>query len=182
MAPIALLCLALTACTHTQTPTQATTPPSTAAQTSFPVVSQPDKSGFAFAQPGFLSNGEVSLQKAGEARIEYKSSHTENVAWCVTDPQVVSGMQLEGLSCDDDFFKDKALLFVRITTSSGSAMLDLSKAVLVGDDRLEVVYTCQMPQIGTADMCTKLLWAEVDRSLAQYRWSVYGSVEGGQRY
>ena len=76
---------------------------------------------------------------------------------------------------DDAFFKDHALVLVQESVSSGSVEVGIESVSLKADHTAVVALTHQGPgegQVGTADMATWLLWAEVDTGLGDYQWTV----------
>lgn len=76
---------------------------------------------------------------------------------------------------DDAFFKDHALVLVQESVSSGSVEVGIESVSLKADHTAVVTLTHQGPgegQVGTADMATWLLWAEVDTGLEDYQWTV----------
>ena len=76
---------------------------------------------------------------------------------------------------DDAFFKDHALVLVQESVSSGSVEVGIESISLKENHAAVVTLTHQGPsegQVGTADMATWLLWAEVDTGLEDYQWTV----------
>uniref|UniRef100_UPI001C9E8AF7 hypothetical protein n=1 Tax=Klebsiella pneumoniae TaxID=573 RepID=UPI001C9E8AF7 len=68
---------------------------------------------------------------------------------------------------DEAYFVEKALVVVYETVSSGSVQVDIASI-----DGGVVTLSHEMSgNVGTADMATWLLWAEVDAGL-DYTWSV----------
>ena len=79
---------------------------------------------------------------------------------------------------DNNFFDSKALVLVKYTVSSGSTQLSLSSATRVSN-MVSVHVDAQSAGMGTSDMATWLLWAEVDKSLSDCQWVLDGASGAG---
>lgn len=72
-------------------------------------------------------------------------------------------------SYEESFFEDKALVFATITVTSGSTKLSFGDAKVVNNVVLLGIKT-ERPTLGTNDMATFLLWAEMDQKYADCTW------------
>ena len=72
---------------------------------------------------------------------------------------------------DEEFFREHALVLVTETLGSGSIQVDISAITVLGNTATVHLSRYQPGDVGTADMATWLLWAEVDRDLP-YQWTV----------
>lgn len=71
----------------------------------------------------------------------------------------------------DEYFEGKALLMARISVRSGSDRPSF-KSVMFKEGRALVTLKYYAPKIGTCDMATYLIWAEMDRKYAGYDWEI----------
>lgn len=138
-----------------------------------PAVSQkPSQSGFAGGGTGAVGSNTVTLESPQQLRIAYQQG-TPNSITCVSSVDQLKTYGLYGseklASYDDSFFDSKALVLVKYTVNSGSAQLSLGSATQVSN-MVSVRIDTQSSGMGTADMATWLLWAEVDKSLSEYQW------------
>ena len=77
---------------------------------------------------------------------------------------------------DASYFETGALLVVVETVSSGSVRLEIDRVICQGDTATVKLSRSMSGDVGTADMATWLLWAEVSRELA-YNWVLEGSAQ-----
>lgn len=115
---------------------------------------------------------DVSFGNVGKVRVAYTINRS-SVQYVTS----VAGLpQCEELAkYDEAYFKDHALLVVYETVGSGSVEVGIS-AIHADGGIAAVTLSHEMPgQVGTTDMATWLIWAEVDKDL-DYRWEVTNPV------
>lgn len=115
---------------------------------------------------------EISFQNVGKVRVAYTINRSS--AQYVTSAAGVP--QCEELAkYDEAYFEDHALLIVYETVGSGSVEVGIS-AIHAAGVAASVTLSHEMKgQVGTTDMATWLIWAEVDKDL-DYRWEVANPV------
>jgi hypothetical protein len=111
---------------------------------------------------------ELTIQNTGKRRVTY-TVKISSVHYYTAPTQLPNYPEL---ACyDEEWFRDHALVVVFETVSSGSLTVDIQKInVQNGAASVELTHNDQ-GGIGTADMTTWLLWAEVERGL-HYTWTV----------
>ena len=111
---------------------------------------------------------DLAFQSTGKKRIAYTVKIS--AAHYVSSPAQLPGYP-EFEEYDDEWFRDHALVLVYETVSSGT--LSVNIAGITAQDGVAAVELSHHAQngIGTADMTTWLLWAEVDTDLS-YTWTV----------
>lgn len=121
--------------------------------------------------PGTVKPGQpLKLDGTNKLRIRY----TENVSSVI---YITSADQLpdyeELKEYDDAYFENHALVLVTETVSSGSVRVDIAGIQRSGGDAFVVLSRQGFASgvIGTSDMATWLLWAEVEAGL-DCRWTV----------
>ena len=151
-------------------------------------IDQSVRSHFRKAQPERLrrrrhrSRGQpVRLENSGKLRIAYQQGAGNSVT-CVSSVDQLNRFGLYGsdklAAYDKHFFDSKALVLVKYTVSSGSTQLSLSSATRVSN-MVSVHVDAQSAGMGTSDMATWLLWAEVDKSLSDCQWVLDGASGAG---
>ena len=108
--------------------------------------------------------------------IPFANQRRKRIAYTVRQHGVTyisSGENLPGYEelsvYGEAFFKEKALILVRETVTSGSARVSIRSICL--DNNVGIVtLSHEAPKIGTSDMATWLIWAEVDRGMDGCRW------------
>ena len=130
------------------------TEPSGTAETTLPT-----DTGIALPGDG---SAPLGLGQFGKLRLTYTGNRS-GVRY-VTDPsQLPDYPELEGY--DENYFRDRALLLVTETVSSGTVNVKI-QSVVVENGVATVILDHQVPTgLGTADMATWLLWVEVDAGL-----------------
>lgn len=98
----------------------------------------------------------------GRIRIAYTGNRSY-VRYITSVEELPDEAELEGY--DEAFFASQALVIVVETVSSGSVELEIADIRLEGDTASVSVRRTMAGEMGTADMATWLLWAEVDRDL-----------------
>ncbi|MBE6974588.1 MAG: hypothetical protein E7436_03760 [Ruminococcaceae bacterium] len=110
----------------------------------------------------------VTVYAKGKCRIPY-TVRISAVHYFTSPDQLPDCPELEDY--DADWFRDHALVVVYETVSSGSLAVDI-RDIRVEDGRAAVELSHDVQgNLGTADMTTWLLWAEVDGDL-RYTWTV----------
>lgn len=157
-------------------------------ESSMPVVSpsaavtqKPSQSGFASGGTGAVGSQSVTLSNSDKLRITYQQGAANSVT-CVTSVDQLKNYEQYGsdklAAYDDSFFDSKALVLVKYTTNSGSIQISLDNATRVSD-MVSVHVDAQSSGMGTSDMATWLLWAEVDKSLGDCQWVLDGASSTG---
>lgn len=114
-------------------------------------------------QEALTSDG-LALGDTGCVRVAY-DSNISSVRYITSVEQLPDNEALAAY--DEAYFAEKALIVVYETVSSGSVKVGIAS---VKDGAVTLSH--DMPgDVGTADMATWLLWAEVDAGL-DYTWSV----------
>lgn len=105
----------------------------------------------------------VAFENTGCVRVAY--SNISSVRYITSADQLPDHEALAAY--DDAYFAEKALIVVYETVGSGSVKVGIESI-----DNGVVTLSHDLPgDVGTADMATWLLWAEVDAGL-DYTWSV----------
>lgn len=142
---------------------------------------KPSKSGFADGSTGAVGSQSVPLEGSGKLRITYQQGAGNSVT-CVSSVDQLNRFGLYGsdelASYDDSFFDSKALVLVKYTVNSGSTQVSLGKATQVSN-MVSLQVDTQPAGIGTSDMATWLMWAEVDKSLSNCQWVLDGASGTG---
>lgn len=117
------------------------------------------------ALPGSDST-DLALGGTGRLRIAYTGNRS-GVRY-VTDPSQLPDNP-EFADYDEAFFQERALVLVTETVTSGSAKVEI-QSITVENGTAVVTLSHEMPTgLGTADMATWLLWAEVEAG-QDYTW------------
>lgn len=117
-----------------------------------------------------VSGVSLDFANADNARITYTTN--QNSVLYITSEEELSAYDVAALDAyDEAFFREKALVLVKETTSSGSAKVGMQSIVMDGST-ISVTLSYETSKIGTADMATWLVWAEVDKGLEDYQWTV----------
>lgn len=148
--------------TETQAPT--TVPAETAPEL---VVTLPGGEGLAFANPG-------------KVRIDYTGNRSY-VKYITSPEELPEEEALAGF--DAAFFERSALLIVVETVGSGSVKLEIESIQVSGGTASVSVKRSMSGDVGTTDMATWLLWAEVDKGL-DYEWTLKNASQlpMGEKY
>ena len=121
----------------------------------------------------------ISLGEQGKARITYTGNR--NYVKYITSADMLAGYDIDALAAyDEAFFRDHALILVCETVGSGSVQLAIDGAYKNGE-QISVVLSHHMPgDVGTADMATWLLWAEVTPGLENCQWELHNAAQPSQ--
>lgn len=113
----------------------------------------------------------VAYGGTGKARTAYRGR--ENSAVYISSAEELKKYaEAEGLEkYDDSFFQDHALVLVKDTVNSGSVKIEIQSMKMDGDN-IWITLSRSSASMGTADMATWVLWAEVDTGLEGYAWKV----------
>lgn len=136
--------------------------------------------------PGFTIGGteaageSLDFANPGCARIPYEGNRSY-VKYVTGVEQLPDGEALAGY--DAEFFENRALVVVCETVSSGSVRLEITGITVDGENAFVTVKRSVSGEVGTSDMATWLLWAEVDQGLA-YNWQIENgsALPGGEKY
>ena len=131
--------------------------------------------------PGTEDGLALDFENPGKVRMEYQGNRSYvRYITCVEELPAEEALA----AYDEAFFAEHALLLVVDTVTSGSIRVELGSIVLVGDTAL-VRLTRELPgEVGTDDMATWLLWAEVEKGL-DCSWELEGKAEqfpGSSKY
>lgn len=141
---------------------------------------KPSKSGFT-GGTGAVGSQSVTLEGSDKLRITYQQGVGNSVT-CVSSVDELNRFGLYGsdklAAYDNNFFDSKALVLVKYTVNSGSTQLSLDSATQVSN-MVSVHVDAQSSGMGTSDMATWLLWAEVDKSLSDCQWVLDGASGTG---
>ena len=114
----------------------------------------------------------ISFTNPGTLRISYTTNRCS--AQYITDPsQLPDYAEFSGY--DAAFFKEHALLLVTDTVGSGSTQISIGSVVINGSTASVTLLRTTPGDVGTADMATWLLWAEVPAGL-DLTWEVANPV------
>ena len=158
-----VLMLVLTGC---QAPAGETAPASETApapetqETTFPTLPE---SGF-HSDPvlGALEGEELPFENAGKVRLTYEGNRSY-VLYVTSVDQLPKEGSWTGY--DESYFETKALLIVVETLNSGSVQVDLEAIRVNGDTAGVHISRTMAGEVGTTDMATWMLWAEVEAGL-----------------
>ena len=110
----------------------------------------------------------LAFANPGKVRIAY----TGNVSYVKYITSVEQLPDVEALAgYDAEYFENHALLIVVETYSSGSMQVELEDIRVSGDTAVMSLKRTMDGEVGTADMATWLLWAEVEKGL-DYTWCI----------
>jgi hypothetical protein len=129
---------------------------------------------------GGLTGDELPFSNAGKVRLGYEGNRSY-VRYVTSVDQLPAEGSWTGY--DESYFETKALLIVVETLGSGSVELEL-EAIRVSDGKASIVIGRTMSgEVGTADMATWMLWAEVDKGL-EYEWTLANATQlpEGEKY
>jgi len=162
---ICILGLLVSGCQHTQQ----TPPQGAAATTSAPTIPQT----IGTTQPGFIDlPGQLSLKNEGKLRISYNGNRSS--VQYITDPAQLPDHEVFS-SYNAAFFENNALLLVTDTVGSGSTQISIDSVIIDGNTASVTLLRTMPADVGTTDMATWLLWAEVPGGL-ELHWQVANPV------
>ena len=122
-----------------------------------------------------LPGSPLSIYAQGKTRITY--THNQNYVRYITSPAALDHYGIDALKqYDETFFEKKALVLVCETVTSGSLQVSIDQ-ILQQDSQMTVVLSREMPgEVGTTDMATWLIWAEVDAVWDGYSWVLHNPM------
>ena len=129
---------------------------------------------------GGVQGDELPFANAGAVRLSYEGNRSY-VRYVTSVDQLPPEGSWNGY--DAAYFETGALLIVVETLGSGSVQLEL-ESIRVEDGKASVVISRTMSgDVGTADMATWMLWAEVAGDL-DYDWGLANATElpQGEKY
>lgn len=119
---------------------------------------------------------QIQLGQCGKLRIPYAGA-ANGVRYITDSSQLPDYPELA--SYNEAYFRNHALLLVTRTVSSGSAKVDI-QSVEMENGVAVVSLAYELPEgLGTADMTTWLLWAEVEQGL-DCGWILKNSPESNR--
>lgn len=132
----------------------------------------------AIIKPLVPATGETNESSAEGDTLAFDNADGYRIAYTMNQNSVTYITSAEGLpvydiealkAYDEDFFKEKALVLVKETVNSGSTKVGIQSIIKEGSV-ISVTLSHEGAEIGTTDMATWLLWAEVDRGLENCQW------------
>lgn len=112
----------------------------------------------------------LSFSNEESTRITYTKN--QNFVVYIKSAEELDAYDVTELSVyDEAFFSEKALVLLGVTTNSGSTKVGIQSIVQEGTD-VFVTLSYEAPEIGTTDMATWYIWAEVDKGLEDYQWLI----------
>ena len=126
------------------------------------------------------SGDSLAFSNPGKVRIAYQGN-VNDVRYITSADQLPDVEALKGY--DAEFFENHALLIVVETYSSGSVQVELEDIRVSGDAAVVSLKRTMNGDVGTADMATWLLWAEVEKGL-DYTWLIKDRPQepAGEKY
>lgn len=132
--------------------------------------------------PGFETEprDSITFENPGKVRLTYTGNRSF-VKYVTSVEELPNEEALKDY--DEAFFETRALVIIVETVNSGSVQLEIGGIYLDGDTAGVSLKRSMPGQVGTADMATWLLWAEVSREL-DYNWTLEGgsSLPAGEKY
>ena len=163
---ILVLMLVLTGCQGAAgetTPPTETMAPTEAAQPQEMTMPTLPESGFQSGPVmGELEGEALAFGNAGKVRLNYDGNRSY-VLYVTSVEQLPREGSWNGY--DAAYFETKALLIVVETLNSGSVQVDLESILVDGDTASVHVKRTMSGEVGTTDMATWMLWAEVEAGL-----------------
>ncbi len=122
----------------------------------------------------------LAFANPGKTRITYKGDVVD-IRYITSVEQLPDVEALAGY--DAEYFENHALLIVVETYSSGSMQVELEDIRVSGDTAVVSLKRTMDGEVGTADMATWLLWAEVEKGL-EYTWLIKDQPQepAGEKY
>ena len=169
---ILVLMLALTGCQgapgETTPPTETMAPTEAAQPQEMTMPTLPETTFNPGPVLGGLEGDELPFENAGKVRLTYDGVRSF-VRYVTSVDQLPQEGNWEGY--DEAYFENKALLIVVDTLASGSIQVDLESVTVDEGIATVTLKRTLAGEVGTADMATWLLWAEVEKGL-EYTWLI----------
>ena len=118
------------------------------------------------SEKGVSPAGTVPFEERGRMRLTY-IGRRHSVSYADSPEKLPYELRTEEYG--EKFFAERALLIVVETVNSGSVRIGIEAAVRE-DDTVTVTLSHEVPEYGTDDMATWMLWAEVERGLDGCEW------------
>lgn len=129
---------------------------------------------------GELEGELLPFENAGKVRLNYEGNRSY-----VRYVTSVEDLPPEGswTGYDEEYFETKALLIVVETLNSGTIQVELESIIVDGDTAYVNVSRTMDGDVGTSDMATWMLWAEVEKGL-EYDWTLLNAsrLPAGELY
>ena len=155
---LAALCLMLCACHRTAPEQSPSVPAATPGSTEPPYKIELDTT---LPRQDLITD--LKPDECGAVRIPYLG--TPNSVRYITDAaQLPDNAALQ--KYDEAYFREHALVLVTETVGSGSVQVGIASIDIDGDVATVTLFHKLPDEIGTSDMATWLLWAEVDTGLS----------------
>ena len=116
--------------------------------------------------------GNVEIGETGRIRLDY-TGNRDSVQYVTEASAVQAYAELAGY--DAAYFENRALLLVIVTETSGSVQTEIASIQVTENMASVYVRRSMEGDVGTADMATWLLWAEVETGL-DYQWSLGNAI------
>lgn len=147
-------------------------------ETTFPTLPE---SGFVTGPVmGGQEGDRLPFENAGKVRLTYEGNRSY-----VRYVTSVEDLPPEGswTGYDETYFETKALLIVVETLTSGSVQVELEAIRMEGDTANVHIKRTMEGDVGTTDMATWMLWAEVEKGL-EYNWTLANATQlpQGEKY
>ena len=163
--------------TQTTPPTETNQPPETQ-ETTFPTLPESGIStGPVMGQQDGLA---LAFENPGKVRLSYEGNRSY-VLYVTSVDQLPAVGSWTGY--DESYFETKALLIVVETLNSGSVQVDWESILVEGDTAAIHIKRTMAGDVGTADMATWMLWAEVEAGL-ELNWVLANASQlpQGEKY
>lgn len=120
------------------------------------------------------------FQNPGKIRIDYTGDR-RYVHYITSVDELPAEEGLEHY--DEAFFEEYALVIVVETVGSGSLQLEIGSISVTGDTASVCLERTMPGDVGTTDMATWMLWAEVEKDL-NYTWTLENASQmtEGEKY
>ena len=180
---LTVLMLLLTGCQAAPQPVETTRAP---VETTIPAVQEttvPTLPEATFS-PGLVIGGiegdQLPFESAGKVRLPYEGNRAY-VRYVTRVEDLPPECSWEGY--DEAYFETKALLIVVETVNSGSVQLELEAITLDGDTASVHIKRTMEGDVGTTDMATWMLWAELSREY-DCNWALANATQlpAGEKY
>lgn len=157
---------------------ETTDPSQTTEQLEFTQETDPEAS-IPVSDPG-PAGTEIPLENTGKLRVSYSGSRS-SVRYITSPDDLPDYPEFDAY--DEAFFQSHALVLVEETVTSGSIQVSISGISVDGGSAVVTLSHETAGDMGTSDMATWLLWAEVESGL-DCRWTVANPAvtSGAEKY
>ena len=115
----------------------------------------------------------LPFENAGKVRLKYEGNRSY-IRYVTSVEQLPKEGSWNGY--DAAYFQTKALLIVVETLSSGTVQVDLESILVDGNTASINIKRTMAGEVGTTDMATWMLWAEVEKGL-EYEWTLLNATK-----